>query len=126
MDFDTLVEEYLKLSHRTLAELLALEQLRKQQQTPEPYVLPTQPWPYPQTPQPNSPYVPPYPNTPGDAPWPPYPWITYYTTCGEKHPDLVVDDYTTNCSCKCGVDGEFASYIRGNKHRNGGSHRRDN
>lgn len=110
VDFDTLVEEYLKLSHRTLAELLALEQLKKQQQTPEPYILPTQPWPYP---QPSSPYVPLFPNTPGDVPYqpyPPYPWITYYTTCGEKHPDTVVNKYTTDCTNK-EADSDGINYV---------------
>ena len=97
VDFDSLVEEYLKLSHRTLAELLALEQLKKQQQTPEPYVIPTQPWPYP---QPNTPYIPPYPNTPNDTPWNPFgPWATY-CTCGKKHPDTVLEEYNTSCTCK--------------------------
>ena len=84
-DFEKLFEEYMLLDKKTLAELLALRELRERNgfNTPQPYVLP--------------PYVPQWPENPYPSnPYPTWPWVWYSTTNG-KSPDNV-DTTATNIS----------------------------
>ena len=90
MDFETLVEEYLKLSPRTLAELLALEEMRKYKNIPttDPYVFPTWPWPNPYQPCTPTPYEPTQ-----------TPWVTYGFDPAQEGGDKT-GIFTTSCSNK--------------------------
>lgn len=73
-EFSRLVEQYMLMDKKTLAQLLALKELANRQDVP---VIPTYPtvpsipWPYPV-----------WPNTPGDYPWWPQIWYTTKTTDG--------------------------------------------
>ncbi len=69
-EFSRLVEQYMLMDKKTLAQLLALKELENRQDIP---VIPTYPtvpsipWPCP------NPW---WPNTPGDGPWWPRIWYT--------------------------------------------------
>lgn len=92
-NFNSLVEKYMLLDKKTLAELLALKELQGQQEINYvPYIPPSIPTPYPF----------------------PYPWSPYITTnsacrtwqdCTNPHRDCINcplnnATYTTNCTLK--------------------------
>ena len=70
-DFNTLVEQYMLLDKKTLAELLALKELAGRVDTP---VVPTYP----------RPVYPPYPWWPGIGDYPWWPQVWYTTTSNGK------------------------------------------
>ena len=77
-EFNTLVEQYMLLDKKTLAELLAMKELAGRLDVP---VVPS----YPPTPQP---MYPPYPWYPGIGDYPPYwpqVWYTTKTTDGKEY-----------------------------------------
>jgi len=87
-EFNSLVEQYMLLDKKTLAELLALKELAGRLDVP---VVPN----YPQYPQ-----YPPYPNWPwypgpGDYPWWPQVWYTTKTTDGKEY-----ENWTPSSQCE--------------------------
>ena len=100
-DFNKLVEQYMMMDKKTLAELLAMKELAGRLDVP---VIPQ----YPQTPSiPVNPYPwwPWYPSTPGDGPWWPQVWYTSKTTDGSEYknwtPRKTNDVYEGNAQYKC-------------------------
>lgn len=91
-DFNSLVEQYMLLDKKTLAELLALKELAGKIDIP---VVPN----YPQYPQ-----YPPYPTYPfippgiGDYPWWPQVWYTN-TSNGKEYENYCTKRPNTNDSC---------------------------
>ena len=79
-EFNKLVEQYMLLDKKTLAELLAMKELAGRLEVP---VVPTYP---PQPPQPINPY-PWWPGI-GDYPWWPQVWYTTKTTNGKEYEDF--------------------------------------
>lgn len=103
-DFNSLVEQYMLLDKKTLAELLALKELAGRLDVP---VVPNYPQ-YP--PPPTNPY--PYPWYPGigDYPWWPQVWYTT-TTNGKEYenwtPRMYANDSCAGnpqCRCDCRHD----------------------
>lgn len=104
-DFNKLVEQYMMLDKKTLAELLALKELAGRLDVP---VVPTYPTP--------PPAYPPYPWYPGigDYPWWPQIWYTTKTTDGSEY-----QNWTPQTTCKLNRDDvvedtttSHARYIR--------------
>lgn len=90
-EFSKLFEQYMLLDKKTLAELLALKELKERngENQPQPYVLP----PYvPSYPYPSYPY-------PWDVPqptaWPPQVWYTTSATNGKEYEHLCHKDGKT-------------------------------
>lgn len=73
-DFNKLVEQYMLLDKKTLAELLALKELAGRLDVP---VVPTYPTP--------PPAYPPYPWYPGIGDYPWWPQVWYTTTTGKEY-----------------------------------------
>ena len=88
-EFNRLVEQYMLMDKKTLAELLALKELAGRLDVP---VVPNYP-PAPQ-PIPVNPYYPWYPGI-GDYPWWPQVWYTTKTTDGHEY-----ENYTPNTQCE--------------------------
>ena len=92
-EFSRLVEQYMLLDKKTLAELLALKELAGRLDVP---VVPS----YPPTPVPipSNPY-PWWPNVPGDyppyTPWWPQVWYTTKTTDGKEY-----ENWTPSSQCE--------------------------
>ena len=89
-DFNKLVEQYMMLDKKTLAELLALKELAGRLDVP---VVPTYP-----TPPPAYPSYPWYPGI-GDYPWWPQIWYTTKTTDGSEY-----QNWTPQTTCKLNRD----------------------
>ena len=83
-DFNSLVEQFMLLDKKTLAELLALKELAGKIDIP---VIPSYPTP--------PPAYPPYPWYPGDYPWWPQIWYTTRTTDGKEY-----ENWTPSSTCK--------------------------
>jgi len=99
-DFNKLVEQYMMMDKKTLAELLAMKELAGRLDVP---VIPQ----YPQTPSiPINPY-PWWPWAPGDGPWWPQIWYTN-TGDGKKYenwaPRKTNDVYEGNAQCDYGLN----------------------
>ena len=84
-EFNRLVEQYMLMDKKTLAELLALKELAGRLDVP---VVPN----YPPQPIPVNPY--PWWPGPGDYPWWPQVWYTTRTTDGHEY-----ENYTPNSQC---------------------------
>ena len=103
-EFNRLVEQYMLMDKKTLAELLALKELAGRLDVP---VVPNYP-PAPQ-PIPVNPYYPWYPGI-GDYPWWPQVWYTTKTTDGKEY-----ENWTPSSQCELNRHDVVESTLTGDR-----------
>ena len=90
-EFNSLVEKYMLMDKKTLAELLAMKELAGRLDVPVVPSYPPSPQPIPVNPYPSWPW---YPGI-GDYPWWPQVWYTTKTTDGKEY-----ENWTPSSQCE--------------------------